>query len=70
MLPGELKVIEMYLAALLDQSFERMGLLKADKTASETVKSEMDCNDIDKAALGPGQRNCEDGIRVNAGPNP
>jgi hypothetical protein len=50
-LPEELKVIEMYLAALLDQSFERVGLLKADKTASETVKSDIDCNDIDKQLL-------------------
>jgi hypothetical protein len=36
-LPGELKVIETYLAALLDECFEKLGL-EADKTASETAK--------------------------------
>jgi hypothetical protein len=40
-LPGELKVIETYLAALLDESFEQMGL-EADKTASETAKCDVD----------------------------
>jgi hypothetical protein len=36
-LPGELKVIETYLAALLDESFEQMGL-ERDKAAGETAK--------------------------------
>jgi hypothetical protein len=40
-LRGELKVIETYLAALLDESFEQMGL-ETDKAASETTKCDVD----------------------------
>jgi hypothetical protein len=40
-LPGELRVIEAYLAALLDECFEQVGS-EADKTASETAKCDVD----------------------------
>ena len=40
-LPGELKVIETYLAALLDESFEQMGL-ETDKVTSETAKCDVE----------------------------
>jgi hypothetical protein len=40
-LPEELTVIETYLAALLDASFEQIGL-EADKTTSETAKCDVD----------------------------
>jgi hypothetical protein len=40
-LPGELKVIETYLAAILDESFEQMGL-QTDKAASETAKRDVE----------------------------
>jgi hypothetical protein len=40
-LPGELTVIETYLAAFLDESFEQMGL-ETDKTESETAKCDVD----------------------------
>jgi hypothetical protein len=40
-LPGELKVIETYLAALLDESFEQMGL-ETDKAESETAKCDVE----------------------------
>jgi hypothetical protein len=36
-LPGELKVIETYLAAILDESFEQMGL-QTDKAAKCDVE--------------------------------
>ena len=40
-LPGELRVIETYLAALLDESFEQMGL-ETDKVTSETAKCDVE----------------------------
>ena len=40
-LSGELKVIETYLAAFLDESFEQMGL-ETDKAASETAKCDVE----------------------------
>ena len=40
-LPQELRVIETYLAALLDESFEQMGL-GTDKAASETAKCDVE----------------------------
>jgi hypothetical protein len=40
-LPGELRVIETYLAALLDESFEQMEL-ETDKAASETAKCDVE----------------------------
>jgi hypothetical protein len=40
-LHGELKVIETYLAALLDESFEQMGL-ETDKAESETAKCDVE----------------------------
>jgi hypothetical protein len=46
-LPGELRVIETYLAALLDESFEQMEL-ETDKATSQTDKSIWNSNDIDK----------------------
>ena len=46
-LPEELRVIETYLAALLDESFELTGL-ETDKAASQTAKSMWSSNDIDK----------------------
>jgi hypothetical protein len=45
-LPGELRVIETYLAALLDESFQTG--LEADKAASQTAKSMWSSDDIDK----------------------
>ena len=38
-LPGELKVIETYLAAILDESFEQM---ETEKAASETAKCDLE----------------------------
>ena len=40
-LPDELRVIETYLAALLDESFEQMEL-ETDKAASETAKCDVE----------------------------
>jgi hypothetical protein len=40
-LPGELKVIEMYLAALLDESFEQMGL-ETETAANDTAKCDVE----------------------------
>jgi len=40
-LSGELKVIETYLAALLDESFEQMGL-ETHKAASDTAKCDVE----------------------------
>jgi len=40
-LPRELKVIETYLAALLNESFERVGL-ETEKPASETAKRDVE----------------------------
>jgi hypothetical protein len=40
-LSGELKVIETYLAAFLDESFEQMGL-ETDTAASDTAKCDME----------------------------
>jgi len=46
-LPGELKVIETYFTALLDESFEQMRL-ETDKAASQTAKCDVNSNDIAK----------------------
>jgi hypothetical protein len=40
-LPGELRVIETYLAALLDESFEEVGL-ETDKATSETANCDVE----------------------------
>jgi hypothetical protein len=40
-LPEELRVIETYLAALLDKSFEQMGL-ETDKATSQTAKCDVE----------------------------
>jgi hypothetical protein len=45
-LPGELRVIETYLAALLDESFEQMGL-ETDKVTSDP-NAMWNSNDIEK----------------------
>jgi hypothetical protein len=46
-LPGELRVIETHLAALLDESFEQMGL-ETDKVQARQPNAMWNSDDIDK----------------------
>ena len=69
MLPEELRVIEAYLATLLDESFEQMAL-ETDKATARRPNAMWNSNDIDKYLLAAACVIAKMGCSEIQGPNP